>query len=957
MTIDFNQYLKDGKLDLRGKRSLFVSEANVKEFTTFITEKGTEIVDLNLNNCYLGSKIISIIDSIKGSSITTLHINSNRIGVAETKEIAKLTNLTSLDIGSNNLGHNEAKEIANKLPNLTNLNISDNKIGDDGAKEITKLAKLTNLDISWIDIRAGVLKELANLPNLTNLNIRNNGLETDHLKEIAKLPNLNYLNISNNNIGDEGAAEVAKLPNLTSLVISDNYITADGAKDIAKLTNLTSLNIGMNNLGVDGAKELANLPNLTSLNIDYGNIEDAGAKELAKLLNLTNLVISHNHITADGAKVIGNLVNLTNLDIRENSLGNFGATWIAKLPNLTDLSINDNSLSLDGIEELASNLNIRNIKISHNHLDIETYFYSVVRDAYNNNKIVNTERMFEIAQNDDEGKILKYLLDRPEQYVLPINSRDREGHSLLHFYNNNQEMQQYLFEHGAIPEKEKNEQGQRLGVLAANIQGVHDTEITKQNHFIVSKLVESYGQNKEELLKEAASYKGTVKNLAENFSDLEIGLLSLSEKSNANTLYKRDVNNNLMMQDTSSLSDKEVVKKITKKVNEVLQSTYLNSSSGYYTHQNAYNNNGSTITIPETIGLVNHDINNREIPIADKKELLVTLLNQNPNLLEDKSEILFHLLGKEATKDNLTNRAKCHQLIKDTDPSVISKAFKDISGLDIDQTLRKQQAFALAEKLYWAATNYGDNDSACIGGTWTQIVNAAAEIEPKYLDAFANVKEAEAAQELLKKDINPTKIAPFIKSLSNKLVDYVKEKPELKEALVEFAQNSVNLEEPNGITINQQRILGKINEIFGKEIKSHLPNYNMAIPKLEEYSTIINALPKSLVLETFTKVYTEENSLKLQEEAQRTAKDNPNKINLEKMKERMIKQEYNTNKAIFDDVADSFKPSIDDKLIEIKQNLEGKLKRSNSQPSSVIKDSWADRVKAESNSLSKSPTI
>ncbi|XVN43364.1 MAG: hypothetical protein RCG15_03585 [Candidatus Rickettsia vulgarisii] len=234
-----------------------------------------------------------------------------------------------------------------------------------------------------------------------------------------------------------------------------------------------------------------------------------------------------------------------------------------------------------------------------------------------------------------------------------------------------------------------------MGALAANTQGVHDKEITEQNHFIVSKLVKSYSKDNDVLLAASTPYNQDVKNL--QFSATELALLGLTDKGKRVTLDK------VLAANKALPNDEEFVEMVTKKVSEVLKGKYLDPNSGYYTHKNAYDEQGGNITIPETIGLVYQLINNSKFPIAEKRGLLATLIEKNPDLVERNLGLLQEKLGENITADQLKKVSR--KLLADNGDTITKELFSKISsGLEIDEVLKKRKSFELAESLYWAAT-------------------------------------------------------------------------------------------------------------------------------------------------------------------------------------------------------------------------------------------------------------
>ena len=78
----------------------------------------------------------------------------------------------------------------------------------------------------------------------------------------------------------------------------------------------------------------------------------------------------------------------------------------------------------------------------------------------------------------------------------------------------------------------------------------------------------------------------------------------------------------------------------------------------------------------------------------------------------------------------LNNKSDLYKLFNNINNEEINKLFKDISRLDINEIWKEQQYFKLAKQIYIASTTYGQDNSACIQGAWTQIIMTALEINP-----------------------------------------------------------------------------------------------------------------------------------------------------------------------------------------------------------------------------------
>lgn len=891
--LDLKSRVKDNILDLSNCN---INNHNIKSLLESIQnliEKRPEINHLNLSENWIGAsgaKVLAASQILENFTIlnlswndlsdegtkelaaskyirnlSTLNLSDNYISDKGTKKLALskyLSNLNNLDLSENYVGNQGAKALAesNYFSKLNILDLSRNDIGNEGARSLAVskyLSYLTTLNLSWTDIDNEGTKALAasdSFTNLINLDLSRNNIEAEGARELGlstTFKNLQTLNLSENDIGDKGAKELAiskYLTNLITLNLSRNNIGKEGTKELGlstTLKNLINLNLSENYIGEEGVKKLGlskTLTNLKNLNLSENFIGDEGAKAIADSDNLKNLIslnLSKSSMSTHGAKAIAdsnNLENLNILDLSNNNICSEGAKAIVdsySLKNLNNLNLSGNKINAEGEIVLAKFSSQNNLILSLS--EKSELLASALKESKGNlTKEITKELVFQLAFVDNTGEYIKYLIENPDEYQFPINSLNSQGHNLLHFYNNDLKMQQFLFNQGMIPEKEME---LTMGQLAIDSQGVHVKEINELNHFIIGQLMESYSGTYDTLLASAESYLLELKNLS--FTPLESKLLSLSAARKKDTLKK------VLEKEQSLPDDQKFIDIIKKKSTHILENEYLREDSAYYTHQNGYNYNYSSaeITIPKTIGLVKQLIDNREQTFAEKKELLVTLISYNPELVENNLSLIQKKMGEKVTLKQLANATECYQLLKNSDIEVIVELFTKISnGLYLDATLKKQQQFQIAEFIYFAATAYGENSPSCIGGAWGHIVNAANAINPDFINKFSRFKDQEKARESLEHAICQGNIDGFIKNLSTKLINSVKDDYLLQEALSDFALAMVDINKAEDITISQQKILAKINQIFSQEIKGFLTSYTRTIPKESEYKIIIKKL-------------------------------------------------------------------------------------------------------------------
>ncbi|WP_264704326.1 TomO hydrophobic C-terminal domain-containing protein [Wolbachia endosymbiont (group B) of Apotomis betuletana] len=659
--------------------------------------------------------------------------------------------------------------------------------------------------------------------------------------------NIKELSLSSCKIGNEGAKALAdgNLTNLTQLDLSLNMIGKEGAEALANLTNLTQLNLKNNSIGNEGAEALANLTNLTQLNLADNNIGNEGAKALAdgNLTKLTRLYLTKNNIANEGAEALanGNLTKLTRLYLNDNNIDAKGAKALAESEKYCEFidkitHIKGNNEPMGFCKRLKKSWSQARAKSKSNVRKLDE---STIRSLF-----------FDLAQHGYTGGI-EVLLDDYDKYPFLINSRNEQGHTLSHFYNHDPGMQRFFFERGMIP-KQRPEQKRDDLRIARDSQSVHASPAVKKTNFLAKKLVESTKADEEQLKQAATSYVESIELLKQYQNDpIRLNLLSVNDKE------KRDVMEKTLG-DNPVPNDKDFIGDIIDKVKEALKKKYLKKNShdeygkGYPTQglQYDYTKDDAKITIPESIGRIKLLIDNFSIPLKEKKELLVTLMAQNQYLVMSKLSAVKRELGDFDTEQ--LDKTKLHTLLNDIDDNKkVDVLFKEISDLDIEKIWREQKEFILLKQIYIASTTYGEGSSACIQGTWTHIINSIDEISSEILEQYDHYLEEEQKLEAQKDVITEENIEPFMEDLAKNLVQHAESHPELKEALEDFAVCNVNIDNPEEITFERQKILAEINKYFSVSIKNVLPNYNRNIPNRDEYRIIIDGLLKVAVMQNF----------------------------------------------------------------------------------------------------------
>uniref|UniRef100_UPI002FD49DAF hypothetical protein n=1 Tax=Wolbachia endosymbiont of Pentidionis agamae TaxID=3110435 RepID=UPI002FD49DAF len=238
--------------------------------------------------------------------------------------------------------------------------------------------------------------------------------------------------------------------------------------------------------------------------------------------------------------------------------------------------------------------------------------------------------------------------------------------------------------------------------------------------------------------------------------------------------------------------------------------------------------------------------------------------NRNPELVKEKIDIIKREFGDKYF-DGI-KRKELHDLLSNTNDKKVNELFKGIINSNIEDIWKEQKEFILLKQIYVAATTYGQDNSACPQGVWSQIINSLDEIDQKFLDQFNKHLEEKIEQEKKIIEITENNIKEFSEDLAKELIKYVKENAELEDTLEEFALSIVNIEEPENITFKQQRMLAKINQVFGENIKKYLPNRKLNImlysnEDYESYKNTIKGLGNTKALENFVTNRNKEESL------------------------------------------------------------------------------------------------
>ena len=455
--------------------------------------------------------------------------------------------------------------------------------------------------------------------------------------------------------------------------------------------------------------------------------------------------------------------------------------------------------------------------------------------------------VFNIARFDTLGSTIKFILNNPDKYPFLVNSKDTNGHDLMHFYTHNPEMQKFLFELGAVPTK-KEETNDILHNIINDSQSVHVPVVTKCIAFFTKELVNKFDADFATITQAAEGYAHEVMDLFTTKPDITIPLLDLTAQEKGGVMIT-NLDNNAMPP-----TDQQFIQKVTTKVLQVLNEEYLRQNAegdaydrGYSTAPIQYDyTKGAekTITIPQSIGLIAKLITLTKPDLEQMKELAATLITKRPELI-----------AKADFRTCVGNKAAAHEYLQTFNADTIKEFFKEVSGLEIEEVYREQQKFKLAKQLYIAATTYGENSSACIQGTWAQIIATSTEIDSRLNDKWGKYQEAERAKEAAQNSITKKNIMPFLEQCVNEM--FIKKdgavltNQELKEPLLDLATAILDIVNPEKITKEEQQLLSSINAYFSQHIKNYLLNYDRAIPTFEQYHTMITQFSEVRKLQSF----------------------------------------------------------------------------------------------------------
>jgi len=321
----------DDHINLQG---LTLLPYHVLSLTTFMAKSPSKWKSINLENCHIGDRGMSILKrylcnkryKLKTSAIEQLNVFGNDLTSIHDAycKIIERGHFQRFKISNHNLSDQFVKKIANavtKNNTIRALDISSNRFGVDGLAAIVVCLKtsmiLESLNISNNNIgyRGAdlIASALCSRTVLKELNLSRSDLHDDGAVVIVKSlghANLKILDLSWNSISGKGASEIAH-----SLgVKKDTNTPTEGAagshqeseNDSQASTTLEELNLSHNKLGNAGAECLSSMLKVNSslklLDISSNGLTDEGVAFMCDslLLNATlqHLFMSGNNVTS-----------------------------------------------------------------------------------------------------------------------------------------------------------------------------------------------------------------------------------------------------------------------------------------------------------------------------------------------------------------------------------------------------------------------------------------------------------------------------------------------------------------------------------------------------------------------------------------------------------------------------------------------------------------------------------
>ena len=694
-----------------------------------------------------------------------------------------------------------------------------------------------------------------------------------HLQQALQLIQNNEitsLDLRGNQIGDHGAEALADAlkanTSITSLSLCWNLIGNHGAETLADAlkanTSITSLNLSFNKISDHGATALADAlkdnTSITSLNLMGNQIGDHGAEALADPLkantSITSLDLAGNQIGDHGATALADALkdntSITSLNLTTNNIGAQG--MIALLDMLRDNPLTD--LSLDKLQQVANLIIETNKTNSFNQQQADV---ALVKLACHN----GTEMM----------PVVKHLIETAdEKFPFSVNAK-HQGLTLGIFYTHDPVMLEWLFEHGYIPTPPV-DQWQNI---IEDTQSVHNSVVVRETNSYLKTLFKLVKADDARVDEKALESIESIKQMREMISKdgakdyIDFTLLNLSTQQQ-NDLFGQTNALKIEYQQNKQAT----IIKLLDTVLKVLENQYVavkyGQYDGLYANYKYYYDSDAPeqfIQLPRLIGAVKLLIDDTSPSRTEIQQLycssLAKYMAMDNIALTEKEATLQILkqarrtqgatieelenLGKLTTID-LKDYSKCHQLINSLTQQQIEDLSYKLNGIPAQTLWQSNKMADLVMKLYIAATTYGDNSSACTQGTLSQIAHTLPFIKEQF------IQDANLAEQLIQnKYLVDTNIKAWADAVAPLLIKICQEKS-LNNALFELI-TTINPKEidqaRSKITLEQQKALAEINQLFKASIKDYLADYNPPMPSFGEYKLILDILSKGSAIQTF----------------------------------------------------------------------------------------------------------
>lgn len=495
-----------------------------------------------------------------------------------------------------------------------------------------------------------------------------------------------------------------------------------------------------------------------------------------------------------------------------------------------------------------------------------------------------------IAAECGKDAIVKDLVEHQEKYRVLVNHVDIEGTSIMHYYNDNPEMQRFLFENGVVPSSAIDVNN--IQNIIHDNQSVHASPAVKQMKFYIKELKNAASDQEAQHLTYALNLSRELKQLFKfEANSKNIDLLSLP-KSEKEDLFKPIFDHTQAQQTKAHYKallesdNADFAKEIIFKSAETLDKWLERDAQGSYKHGKATatmqydysNDDHGKITLPETLTMIRRLIDQKPT-LEEKRELLATFCEINKHLVQSNFAQI-QAYYPQIKEQNFVNKASVHQLLSQLDDNEVSKLYTIVSNEDIESVLKEQKLFTLAKGIYVASIAYGEDREACFGGAMQQIVATVGEISPILMKKYTEYLDEEHKRNANKVNIDSNNVLSVAEVMSDTLIKQVQDKPDvalmLSEATLRVKESleSIPILEPNNITLEQQKLLLSVHRAFLSDIKKVLPNYARDIPTREELALVVNTLDQSTKLQQWSLSYEEptSNKRKINEETPQASK-------------------------------------------------------------------------------------